>query len=72
MLRIVVAFATAVGLLFLRFKVIGSTLPVFTNFDNPASHEAAPAKQVGSQESFRVVHGTIILGHCDKSLIVLL
>ena len=41
------ATATAVTLLFLRFKVMGSTLPVFTNFDNPASYEAAPAKQVG-------------------------
>ena len=46
-LRIGVAVATAVALLLLRFKVMGSTLPVFTNFDNPASYEEAPAKQVG-------------------------
>ena len=45
-LRIVVASATAATLLLLRFKVMGSTLPVFTSFDNPASYEAAPAKQV--------------------------
>ena len=45
-LRIGVAVATAVALLLLRFKVMGSTLPVFTNFDNPASYEEAPAKQV--------------------------
>ena len=45
-LRIGVAVATAVALLLLRFKVMGSTLPVFTNFDNPASYEQAPAKQV--------------------------
>ena len=45
-LRVGVALATAAALLFLRFRVMGSTLPVFTNFDNPASYEAAPAKQV--------------------------
>ena len=45
-MRIGVAVATAVALLLLRFKVMGSTLPVFTNFDNPASYEEAPAKQV--------------------------
>ncbi len=41
------AILVAVGclLLFLRFRVMGSTLPVFTNFDNPASYEEAPAKQ---------------------------
>ena len=49
-LRIGVAVATAVALLLLRFKVMGSTLPVFTNFDNPASYEEAPAKQVGDDE----------------------
>lgn len=38
--------ATGLGLLFLRFRVMGSTLPVFTNFDNPASHEGFPVKQM--------------------------
>ncbi len=33
-------------LLGLRFSVMSSTLPVFTNFDNPASYESAPVKQL--------------------------
>ena len=32
-------------LLYLRFKIMGSTLPVFTNFDNPASYQTFPVKQ---------------------------
>ena len=33
-------------LLLLRFKIMGSTLPVFTNFDNPASYQNFPVKQL--------------------------
>ena len=61
-LRIVVASATAATLLLLRFKVMGSTLPVFTSFDNPASYEAAPAKQV---------RGVIVLNvQCFSDIII--
>jgi hypothetical protein len=43
--RTLVLVATGVILLLLRFRVMGSTLPVFTSFDNPASYEEAPVKQ---------------------------
>jgi hypothetical protein len=34
-------------LILVRLKVVmGSTLPVFTGFDNPAAHEPAPTKQL--------------------------
>ncbi|XP_012940074.1 protein O-mannosyl-transferase TMTC3 [Aplysia californica] len=33
-------------LLFARIKVMGAQLPVFTNFDNPASQAPAPARQL--------------------------
>ena len=33
-------------LLLLRFQIMGSTLPVFTNFDNPASYQNFPVKQL--------------------------
>ena len=72
-MRIGVALATAVTLLFLRFKVMGSTLPVFTNFDNPASYEAAPAKQVRTLKETRVVrcmvNGKVIPFLCDNVLV---
>ena len=38
--------ASGVALLYIRFQVMGSNLPVFTNFDNPASYEDAPVKQL--------------------------
>ena len=37
---------TGTVLLLIRFSVMGSTLPVFTNFDNPASYQEAPVKQM--------------------------
>lgn len=44
--RSLVMFITGVSLLLVRFYVMGSTLPVFTNFDNPASYESSPVKQL--------------------------
>ncbi len=44
--RVAALAAAGVGLLLLRFYVMGSTLPVFTSFDNPASYEGFPTKQV--------------------------
>ena len=44
--RIVVLVLTGLALLYIRFQVMGSNLPVFTNFDNPASYESAPVKQL--------------------------
>lgn len=37
---------TCLFLMALRFQIMGQTLPVFTNFDNPASYAPAPAKQL--------------------------
>ena len=45
LVRFLVMLLTGLGLLLIRFYVMGSTLPVFTNFDNPASYEEAPVKQ---------------------------
>ena len=44
--RTVMLILTGSFLLFLRFKIMGSTLPVFTNFDNPASYQNFPIKQL--------------------------
>ena len=44
--RLAALAAAGVALLLLRFYVMGSTLPVFTSFDNPASYEGFPTKQV--------------------------
>ena len=44
--RLVMLFVTGGLLLILRVKIMGSTLPVFTNFDNPASYQNFPIKQL--------------------------
>lgn len=44
--RALFVISTGILLLLLRFLVMGHTLPVFTNFDNPASYEEAPVKQL--------------------------
>ena len=43
-LRLLTVLTTGILLLSLRFIVMGQTLPVFTNFDNPASYAQVPAK----------------------------
>ena len=45
-LRLLTVICTGALLLSLRFLIMGHTLPVFTNFDNPASYAQAPAKQL--------------------------
>ncbi len=45
-LRSAALVLTCSGLLLVRFYVMGSTLPVFTSFDNPASYSEAPTKQL--------------------------
>lgn len=45
--RTAVLVLIGVSLILVRLKVVmGSTLPVFTGFDNPAAHEPAPTKQL--------------------------
>ncbi|CAH1967227.1 unnamed protein product [Acanthoscelides obtectus] len=44
--RLFVLAATTVLLLFGRLQIMGSQLPVFTRFDNPASVAAIPARQL--------------------------
>ena len=45
--RTMVLICIGVLLILVRLKVVmGSTLPVFTSFDNPAAHEPAPTKQL--------------------------
>ncbi|QQP53292.1 Uncharacterized protein FKW44_005727 [Caligus rogercresseyi] len=42
-IRLTTLVLAGLALLFIRFKVMGSSLPVFTNFDNPASYESDPS-----------------------------
>lgn len=44
--RICIAICTGISLLIFRILIMGHTLPVFTNFDNPASYAETPAKQL--------------------------
>ena len=45
--RTAVLILIGLSLILVRLKVVmGSTLPVFTSFDNPATHEPAPTKQL--------------------------
>lgn len=44
--KILAFVLTGVALLASRFLVMGQTLPVFTNFDNPASYADFPTKQL--------------------------
>jgi Na+/melibiose symporter-like transporter len=45
--RTAVLVVIGATLILVRLKVVmGSTMPFFTNFDNPAAHEPAPAKQL--------------------------
>jgi len=45
-IRLVTVICTGILLLLSRFIIMGHTLPVFTNFDNPASYADTPAKQL--------------------------
>ena len=45
-IRLASVISTGFLLLLLRFLVMGHTLPVFTNFDNPASYTNFPTKQL--------------------------
>ena len=45
-MRLMSLICTGILLLILRFLVMGHTLPVFTNFDNPASYSGTPTKQL--------------------------
>uniref|UniRef100_A0A0K2UVT7 dolichyl-phosphate-mannose--protein mannosyltransferase n=1 Tax=Lepeophtheirus salmonis TaxID=72036 RepID=A0A0K2UVT7_LEPSM len=44
--RICLLISAGAVLLFLRFKVMGSSLPVFTTFDNPASYEGSTIRRL--------------------------
>ena len=44
--RLLVLLLVALALLYARVRVMGSTLPHFTTFDNPAAHAPAPARQL--------------------------
>ena len=43
--RICILTFSCIGLLLLRLRLMGATLPVFTKFDNPAAASEAPTKQ---------------------------
>jgi len=45
-LRMSMLFAVGLAVLALRFRIMGSTLPVFTVFDNPASYSPSPTRQL--------------------------
>lgn len=44
--RLVILAATTVSLLLARLHIMGSQLPVFTRFDNPASVAPTPTRQL--------------------------
>lgn len=44
--RLFILALTTVGLLLVRLQVMGSQLPVFTRFDNPASVASTPTRQL--------------------------
>ncbi|XP_059617284.1 protein O-mannosyl-transferase Tmtc3 [Phlebotomus argentipes] len=44
--RLAVLCLSTIGLLFVRLQIMGSQLPVFTRFDNPASVATTPTRQL--------------------------
>ena len=44
--RLVLLAMAGVGLMFLRLRIMGATLPVFTKYDNPAAAAPAPSRQL--------------------------
>ncbi|XP_052873324.1 protein O-mannosyl-transferase Tmtc3 [Anopheles cruzii] len=62
--RLVVLCVTTVALLFARLQIMGSQLPVFTRFDNPASVAATPVRQL-SYNYLVSVNLWLLLFPCD-------
>ncbi|XP_031622096.1 protein O-mannosyl-transferase Tmtc3 [Contarinia nasturtii] len=62
--RLCILFLTTMGLLFARFKVMGSQLPVFTRFDNPASVAPSPTRQL-TYNYLTSVNFWLLLFPCD-------
>ena len=62
--RLAVLFASTAGLLVLRLQIMGSKLPVFTRFDNPASVAPTPARQL-SYAHLISVNLWLLLFPCD-------
>lgn len=62
--RLAVLFASTVGLLVLRLQIMGSKLPVFTRFDNPASVATTPSRQL-SYAHLISVNLWLLLFPCD-------
>ncbi len=54
----------AIGLLLMRLKLMGATLPVFTRFDNPAAASGTPAKQL-TYSYLTALNGWLLLAPCD-------
>jgi len=44
--RLLVLVLTGLALMLLRLRIMGTTLPVFTKFDNPAAAEESPTRQL--------------------------
>nr|XP_040240135.2 protein O-mannosyl-transferase Tmtc3 [Anopheles coluzzii]XP_040240136.2 protein O-mannosyl-transferase Tmtc3 [Anopheles coluzzii]XP_040240137.2 protein O-mannosyl-transferase Tmtc3 [Anopheles coluzzii]XP_040240138.2 protein O-mannosyl-transferase Tmtc3 [Anopheles coluzzii]XP_040240139.2 protein O-mannosyl-transferase Tmtc3 [Anopheles coluzzii]XP_049465911.1 protein O-mannosyl-transferase Tmtc3 [Anopheles coluzzii] len=62
--RLAVLCVTTVALLFARLQIMGSQLPVFTRFDNPASVAVTPARQL-SYNYLVSVNLWLLLFPCD-------
>ncbi|XP_050093554.1 protein O-mannosyl-transferase Tmtc3 [Anopheles aquasalis] len=62
--RLVVLCVTTVALLFARLQIMGSQLPVFTRFDNPASVAVTPVRQL-SYNYLVSVNLWLLLFPCD-------
>ncbi|XP_055629787.1 protein O-mannosyl-transferase Tmtc3-like [Toxorhynchites rutilus septentrionalis] len=62
--RLVVLFVATVALLFARLQIMGSQLPVFTRFDNPASVASTPTRQL-TYNYLASVNLWLLLFPCD-------
>ena len=54
----------SIGLLLMRLKLMGATLPIFTKFDNPAAASYAPVKQL-TFGYLTSVNAWLLLAPCD-------
>uniref|UniRef100_A0A336KWY0 dolichyl-phosphate-mannose--protein mannosyltransferase n=1 Tax=Culicoides sonorensis TaxID=179676 RepID=A0A336KWY0_CULSO len=62
--RLVVLVVTTLALLFARLQIMGSQLPVFTRFDNPASVSPTPTRQL-TYNYLASVNLWLLLFPCD-------
>ena len=63
--RISVLIAVCLGLLLFRIRLMGSTLPVFTRFDNPAAAAPELPTKIMTFSYLASLNGWLLLAPCD-------